>query len=257
MSRIFITGSADGLGQMAARLLVKGGHQVVVHGRNETRSSEALDAVPGAEAAVHGDLSSIAAAREVAEQVNRLGHFDAVIHNAAVGYVEPRRIETVDGPSHVFAVNTLAPYILTALIAKPNRLVYLSSALHRGGDASLEDLNWDFRPWEGTAAYSDSKFHDALLASAIARRWPEVLSNALEPGWVATKMGGASAPDDLAQAPATQVWLATSDDARACVTGGYFYHMRPRETHPAVHDATVQDRLIEACEKFSGIALPA
>ena len=256
MSRVFITGSADGLGQMAARLLVDAGHQVVVHARNAARAEEALKAVPEAETALAGDLSSIAATIALAEQVNALGRFDAVIHNAAVGYQEPRRIATVDGLPHVFAVNTLAPYILTALIRKPKRLVYLSSGLHRSGDASLDDLAWDRRPWRGTAAYSDSKLHDALLAFAIARRWPAVLSNALEPGWVATKMGGAGAPDDLQAAPKTQVWLAASDEPSATVSGAYFYHKKPRETHPAVHDVAVQERLLEACEGFSGIRLP-
>ncbi|MFM0337207.1 SDR family NAD(P)-dependent oxidoreductase [Paraburkholderia fungorum] len=256
MSRIFITGSADGLGQMAARLLIDAGHQVVLHGRSVARADEALKALPGAQTAVAGDLSSIAATAALADQVNRLGRFDAVIHNAAVGYREPRRIATVDGLPHVFAVNTLAPYILTALIDKPQRLVYLSSGLHRSGDASLDDLTWERRPWQGTAAYSDSKLHDALLAFAIARRWPQVLSNALEPGWVATKMGGAGAPDDLQAAPKTQVWLAVSAEAAATVSGEYFYHMRPREPHPVVYDVAVQDRLLEACERLSGIRLP-
>ncbi|MFM0071516.1 SDR family NAD(P)-dependent oxidoreductase [Paraburkholderia sediminicola] len=256
MSRVFITGSADGLGQMAARLLVDAGHQVVVHARNAARAEEALKAVPEAETALAGDLSSIAATVALAEQVNTLGRFDVVIHNAAVGYQEPHRIATVDGLPHVFAVNTLAPYILTALITKPKRLVYLSSGLHRSGDASLDDLAWDRRPWQGAAAYSDSKLHDALLAFAMARRWPAVLSNALEPGWVATKMGGAGAPDDLQAAPKTQVWLAVSDEPLATVSGAYFYHKKPREAHPAVHKVAVQERLIEACEGFSGIRLP-
>jgi NAD(P)-dependent dehydrogenase (short-subunit alcohol dehydrogenase family) len=256
MSRVFITGSADGLGQMAARLLVAAGHQVVLHARSAARADDALRAVPQAQAALVGDLSSIAATRALAEQVNRIGRFDAVIHNAAVGYREPRRIATVDGLPHVFAINTLAPYVLTALIDKPQRLVYLSSGLHRNGDASLDDLAWERRPWQGAAAYSDSKLHDALLAFAMARRWPQVLSNALEPGWVATKMGGAGAPDDLQAAPTTQVWLAVSDEPGAAVSGAYFYHMKRRGTHPAVHDVAVQERLIQACEGFSGVRLP-
>ena len=257
MSRVFITGSADGLGQMAARLLVEMGHQVVLHARDAARAEQALRAVPQAQAALIGDLSSIAATQALAEQVNRFGRFDAVIHNAALGYREPRRVATVDGLPQVFAVNTLAPYVLSALIDKPKRLLYLSSGLHRSGDASLDDLAWERRPWQGTAAYSDSKLHDALLAFAIARRWPQVLSNALEPGWVATKMGGAGAPDDLQAATKTQVWLAVSDEPAATVSGAYFYHMKPRDTHPAVHDVGVQERLIEACEAFSGVRLPA
>src|ERR1700757_2987137 len=125
MARVFITGSADGLGKMAAQLLVEEGHKVVLHARNDARGKEAMAGVRGAEAVVTGDLSSIRQTRDVADQVNALGAFDAVIHNAAVGYREGRRIETEDGLPHVFAINTLAPYILTALIHKTKRLLPL------------------------------------------------------------------------------------------------------------------------------------
>ena len=81
MARVFVTGSADGLGQMAAQLLIEQGHGVVLHARNEQRGKEAMAAVPGAESVVIGDLTSIAQTRNLAEQVNRLGSFDAVIHN--------------------------------------------------------------------------------------------------------------------------------------------------------------------------------
>ena len=253
MARVFITGSSDGLGQMAARLLIEQGHSAVLHARNPERGRQALSAVPGAETVVIGDLSSIAQTRKVAEQVNALGAFDAVIHNAGIGYREPARIATEDGLPQVFAVNTLAPYILTALIQRPKRLVYLSSGLHKSGDPSLKDLAWEHRPWQGQQAYSDTKLHDVLLAFAIARRWPDVLSNALEPGWVPTKMGGAGAPDDLDAGHRTQVWLAVSDDPAATVTGQYFYHMKRRQPMPATHDTERQEQLLEACKKFSGV----
>jgi NAD(P)-dependent dehydrogenase (short-subunit alcohol dehydrogenase family) len=256
MARVFITGSADGLGRMAAQLLIEQGHTVVLHARNQKRGQEAMAAVPGAETVVVGDLSSIAQVRRVAEQVNSLGSFDAVIHNAAIGYQEPRRITTEDGLPQVFAVNTLAPYILTALIQRPKRLVYLSSGLHQSGDASLTDLTWERRPWQGQQAYSDTKLHDVLLAFAVARLWPDVLSNALEPGWVPTKMGGPGAPDDLDAGHRTQVWLAVSDDPAATVTGQYFFHMRPRKPSPVTRDARVQEALLNACKRLSGVDLP-
>lgn len=256
MARVLITGSSDGLGRMAAQLLVEQGHKVVLHARNEQRGRDAMSAVPGAEAVLVADLSSIQQTKSLADQVNSLGSFDAVIHNAAVGYQTPRRITTEDGLAQEFAVNTLAPYILTALIHQPRRLVYLSSGLHRGGDTSLKDLNWEHRPWRGQQAYSDTKFHDVLLAFAIARRWPNVLSNALEPGWVPTKMGGPHAPDDLNEGYRTQAWLAASDAPDAMVSGEYFYHMRLRSPLPATRETELQEKLIDACQRLSGVALP-
>jgi NAD(P)-dependent dehydrogenase (short-subunit alcohol dehydrogenase family) len=257
MARIFITGSADGLGRMAAERLVAGGHRVVLHARNRARAGEAHAAVPGAEATVSGDLSSIADCQSIAEQVNTLGRFDAVIHNAGVGYRERGRLETADGLPRVFATNTLAPYILTALIARPKRLVYLSSGMHRSGDASLKDLLWRERPWNGSQAYADTKLHDAILAAAVARKWPDVRSNAVEPGWVATKMGGPGAPDDLEAGAVTQAWLAVSDDPEALVSGEYFYHQRRKPPVAAVRDSKVQERLLAECARISGLALPA
>ena len=256
MARVFITGSADGLGKMAAQLLIEQGHMAVLHARNEARGQEALKSVPGAESVVIGDLSSIRQTRDVAQQVNALGVIDAVIHNAGVGYRQSRRVATEDGLPNEFAVNTLAPYILTALIERPKRLVYLSSMLHQQGDASLKDLTWKERPWQGQQAYSDTKLHDVLLAFAIARLWPDVQSNAVDPGWVATKMGGVAATDDLDQGHRTQVWLAVSDDPAAQVTGEYFYHMRRRTPKPATREVKLQEKLLDACRRFSGIELP-
>jgi NAD(P)-dependent dehydrogenase (short-subunit alcohol dehydrogenase family) len=257
MARVFITGSADGLGRMAAELLIEQGHRVVLNARNQIRADEAKRNVPEAEAVVIGDLGTIAQTRNVAEQINVLGAFDAIIHNAAVGHKEPKRIETKDGLSHVFAVNTLAPYILTALIAKPKRLVYLSSVLHQHGDSGLEDLTWKVRAWNGRQAYSDTKLHDVLLAFGIARRWPGVLSNALEPGWVPTKLGGSEATDNLDEAHRTQVWLAASDDLAALASGEYFYHMNRKHPLPATRDVSLQDRLLDFCARVTGVELPA
>ncbi len=241
---------------MAARLLVAQSHAVVLHARHAARAREAMAAVPGAEAVLTGDLASLTEMKRLAADANASGRFDAVIHNAGVGYKEKQRIATLDGLSHVFAVNTLAPYVLTALIERPRRLVYVSSELHRRGDPSLADLAWAHRPWRGNQAYSDTKLHDAMLACAVARRWPDVLANSVEPGWVATKMSP-RATGDLAAAPRTQVWLATSDDPAATVTGEHFFHQAPRKPAGAVLDTGRQDRLLAECERLSGVALPA
>ena len=255
MARIFITGSADGLGLMAARLLVEQGHRVTLHARNDTRAADARRSLRQAEDVVVGDFASIAETRRVAEQVNALGRYDAVIHNAGVGYREAR-IETIDGLEHLFAINVLAPYLLTALITRPNRLIYLSSGMHMSGNPSLDDPQWEKRRWNGSQAYADSKLFDVLLAFGVARRWPKVLSNALEPGWVPTKMGGPSAPDDLTLGAVTQVWLAVSDEPAAKVTGQYFYHQAQRRTNPASHRPEAQDALLRYCSKISGVDLP-
>lgn len=254
MSRIFISGSSTGLGLMAGELLVGQGHQVVLHARNAERAEETRAALPQAEAIVEGDLETIAGAKWVADQVNALGRFDAVIHNAAVGYREPHRL-TADGLPHVFAINTLSAYILTAMINRPARLVYLSSGMHHGADANLDDLLWRKRRWNGSVAYAESKLHDAMIAFAVARRWPDVLSNALEPGWVPTKMGGPGAPDDMDQAHRTQAWLAASDDPAARVTGAYFYHQRRRSANPQARDEKLQDELLARCAELSGLPL--
>jgi NAD(P)-dependent dehydrogenase (short-subunit alcohol dehydrogenase family) len=259
MARIFISGSSTGLGLMAGQLLAQQGHRVVLHARTPERAAHAREALPQVEATVEGDLETLAGMREVAQQANALGRFDAVIHNAAVGYQEAQR-ETGDGLPHVFAVNTLAPYVLTALMERPDRLVYLSSGMHQHADAHLDDLDdllWRRRRWSGSTAYAESKLHDAMLAFAIARRWPQVCSNALEPGWVPTRMGGRGAPDDLDQGHRTQAWLADGSDPAARVSGRYFYHMRQKTPNPQAQDPALQDRLLALCAELSGVALPA
>jgi NAD(P)-dependent dehydrogenase (short-subunit alcohol dehydrogenase family) len=255
MARIFITGSSDGLGLMAARLLIEEGHAVVLHGRNDNRSRDALAAAPGAEGAVSGDLSTMAGARTVAEAANRLGRFDAVIHNAGIGSRQTRRVETEPGVPSLVAVNVLAPYILTALIERPQRLVYLSSGMHHGVRPRIDDLLWTKRAWSGASAYAESKLCDVILAFAVARRWKNVRSNALEPGWVPTKMGGPSAPGDLREGSLTQAWLATSEDELARSTGGYFYHQRLRAPNAIANDVETQEALLAECGRISGILL--
>jgi NAD(P)-dependent dehydrogenase (short-subunit alcohol dehydrogenase family) len=256
MSRIFISGSSTGLGMMAARRLADQGHEVVLHARSERRAEDAQGELPHAKGIVAGDLETIVGAKEVAMKVNALGPFDAVVHNAAVGYREQHRL-TTDGLPHVFATNTLSAYILTALVEKPKRLVYLSSGMHHRADANLDDIRWQKRPWDPATAYAESKLHDVILAFAVARRWPQVLSNSLEPGWVPTKMGGPSAPDDMKQAHLTQAWLAAGDDPKANVTGEYFYHLKRRRPNPQAHDSALQDRLMAICAEISQIMLPA
>jgi NAD(P)-dependent dehydrogenase (short-subunit alcohol dehydrogenase family) len=243
-ARIFITGSSAGLGQLAAQRLVDQGHQVVLHARNEQKRPEALAAVPGAEDVLIGDLASLEETTELAANVNKLGRFDAVIHNAGV-YRAPGK--------DILAVNTLAPYILTCLIQRPQRLIYLSSGMHLQGNPSLRDM----ASGKGSISYSDSKLHVVLLMKAVARKWPDVYANAVDPGWVPTKMGGPSAPDDLQKGFETQVWLAVSDDDKAKISGRYFHHGSEAHSRPEADDTALQDEFLATCERVTGVRFPA
>jgi NAD(P)-dependent dehydrogenase (short-subunit alcohol dehydrogenase family) len=242
MARIFITGSTDGLGLATARTLLDQGHDVVVHARNQDRLTAVADLVDRGATTVVGDLAHLDETRQLADQVNRLGSMDAVIHNAGV----------ISGPA-VLPVNVVAPYLLTALIQRPQRLVYLSSGMHRGGRPSLSDADWSGE--RVTASYSDSKLFVTTLAAAIASSWPDVSSNAVDPGWVPTKMGGPGAPDDLRLGHLTQEWLATSDDPEARGTGGYWHHQRRQAPAPSVDDRRFQAHLLEELARFTGTRL--
>jgi len=254
MSRIFITGCTDGLGGAAARTLMAEGHEVVLHARSSRRAYVLSDLAPRAGGVVTGDLSSAAETRAVAEQVNRIGRMDTVIHNAGI-YLESSRGTTPEGHAKTLAVNTLAPYMLTALIQRPSRLIYLSSGMHRGGGGdSLRDIDWVERRWEPSRAYSESKLYVTALALALARRWTEVLSNAVDPGWVPTKMGGPDAPDNLAMGHLTQTWLAVSNDAAARVSGGYWHHRKQQEPAQEALDTDFQDRLMARLAELTGIS---
>ncbi len=239
MTRIFITGSADGLGQLAASALVAQGHEVVLHARNRKRGYEALDKVPGAKTVLTADLSNIEETKQLAAEVNALGNLEAVIHNAGVYRASGEEI---------FKVNTLAPYILTCLIERPQRLIYLSSGMHLDGRSQLETLRTNV----SGITYSDSKLHVLMLCKAVARKWPEVYANAVDPGWVPTKMGGEGAPDDLKKGYETQVWLAVSNDARARVSGRYF-HQKEHRYNSEADDVHLQDRLLSLCEEITGV----
>jgi NAD(P)-dependent dehydrogenase (short-subunit alcohol dehydrogenase family) len=256
MARIFITGSSTGLGLMAGQQLAERGHAVVLHARDDGRARTALTACPRAENVVVGDFETIAGAVAVAGQVAALGRFDAVIHNAAI-YSGGQRM-TPDGLRALFAVNVLAPYILTSLLEPPERLIYLSSGMHFGADAHLDDTQWQRRAWSDSMAYSESKLHVLLLAFGVARRWPGVKANGVDPGWVPTRMGGQNAPDDLQAGVATQVELAApaANGPLADATAKYFHHMLPRDPNPQSRKSELQDELLALCSRTSGVELP-
>lgn len=243
MARIFITGSSDGLGQLTAELLISQGHSVVLHARNKERAQITQSKIPGAEKVLTADLSSIEETKMLASEVNVLGSFDAVIHNAAVNRV-PGNL--------MFTVNSLAPYILTCLIKKPKRLIYLSSGMHL--QAEKISVNSSIDP--GHCSYSDSKLHVIILCKAVSRKWSGVYANAVNPGWVATKMGGPNAPDDLQKGIETQAWLSVSSEEKAKVKGRYFFHKKEELCRSEAVDAGLQEKFLSLCEKMSDVHFP-
>ena len=229
MSAVFVTGSADGIGRETARQLLADGHQVVGHARNEPRAQQLRAGLPGLRDVLIGDL---------------------------VGGGADRRVVSENGLEHIFQVNTVAPYLLTALMPRPRRLVYLTSGLQARGRAELDDLQYERRPWDGMQAYSDSKLYDVMLAFAVARLWPEVVATAVDPGWIRTKMGGPGAVDEVGDGAATQVWLAVSDEEGARVTGQYLKRFQVLEANPQARDSRLQDELLRRLADLTGVELP-
>ncbi|HQY98952.1 MAG TPA: SDR family NAD(P)-dependent oxidoreductase [Propionicimonas sp.] len=240
--RVLITRSAQGLGHATASNLLDAGAEVVVHVREHARLGAVASLVERGARVVIGHLADLDQVRHIAGQVNDLGRMDAVIHNAGVY-----------SGAQVMPVNVVAPYVLTATLSRPDRLVFLSSGMHRGGRPELDRIDWSGRRPSGS--YSDSKLFVTALALAVARLWPDVLSNAVDPGWVPTRMGGPSAPDDLRLGHLTQEWLVTSDDASARTSGGYWHHQRRTDPHPSAMDGPFQSRLLASLADFTSVAL--
>ncbi|KAL2866199.1 NAD(P)-binding protein [Aspergillus lucknowensis] len=263
--RIFITGSSDGIGLATAKLLADQGHAVVLHARNPSRAASTQSSVPNSAAVLTGDLSSISETKALAADAKRLlngAPFDTIIHNAGIGYgATASREITADGIAAVFAVNTLAPYILTCLMGKPSaRLLFMSSDSHYGGDATLRNGGVT-----RSHSYADSKLHDVMLANAFARRWGategggddgvQVVS--MHPGWVRTKMGGGMAPVGL-ERPARVLaeWAVGKGEFANLRSGAFFTTRGEEDAHPGAGDVNKQEELLRICREVSGVAVP-
>ncbi|MCY1674937.1 SDR family NAD(P)-dependent oxidoreductase [Pseudarthrobacter sp. SL88] len=246
--RILITGSAAGAGQLCAAYLLKRGHTVVAHARNVQRAADVRRDLPGLEHVVTGDLLDLDETRALAGQINALGDFDVIIHNAGE-YGLP------DGD--LLNSNSLSPYLLTALVTPPQQLSYLTSDLHLGGSVRLDEVRSG-----GGISYGDSKLHVAMIATAAARLWPSRQVNAVAPGWIPTLMGfhngNTSTPDSLRDGYMTQVWLAEGVEPGSDVTGEFLFHQQVEtRVNELVHDPQAQDRLLAAYAEQTGVAFPS
>ncbi len=266
--RILVTGATSGVGFLTAKELAAKGCEVVLHGRSAKSASRARAQIieelsKPSECSnlssnlktVWGDFEDLAQIKSVAAQVGEIGRLDAAIHNAGFWQTGGEMKKSADGLPAIFSVNVLAPYVLTALAPAP-RLVYVASSMASGasGADAIEDWAWRKRRFSGTSAYSESKLLVTMLAFAIAARYPQIAANTVNPGWVPTKMGGAFAPDDLAQSHLTQVWLATAAQA-AHVSGENFYHMQKERANPDARNSELQARLLALLENLSGVKL--
>lgn len=252
MTRVFITGSTDGIGQAAAKLLVQQGHQVVLHARNAERAASAHAAIPKAEAVLVGDLSSVTQTKKLARDANESGPFDTIIHNAGIGYGGTSSSQiTSDKISAVFAVNTLAPYILTCLMDKPKeRLLFMSSDSHYGGDETLRNITQSH-------SYGNSKLHDVMLAKAFARRWDDIQVVSMHPGWVRTKMGGMGAPGGLDKpAKSLASWAVGEGPLAAVKSGAFLTTSGENLEHSGARNVDKQEELLRICREVSGCSVP-
>lgn len=246
--RVLITGSTGGAGQLAAAYLLKRGHTVVGHARNNQRAADVRRDLPDLEAVVVGDLLDVDYTRALAEQINALGAFDVIIHNAGeYGLSRPE----------LLASNSLSPYLLTALVTPPRQLSYLTSDLHLGGGLNLDEVRSG-----GGISYGDSKLHMAMIATAAARLWPDRQINAVAPGWIPTLMGfydgNSTTPDSLREGYMTQVWLAEGIEPGSDVTGEFLFHQQiETRVNTLVHDTQAQDQLLAAYAEQTGVPFPA
>ena len=238
MSKIFITGSSDGIGLEVAKKLINLGHEVILHARNEKKAKE-LKSKFNVKVLI-ADLNNLEETKNLATEVNKLGLFDTIIHNAGVLH---------ENKDVIFRVNVLSAYILTALIKRPKQLIFIGSNMHPQGE-----LNLDVLATKQEHDYSSSKLLILMMSLAIARYWTDVSSITVDPGWVKTKMANYNAPDSLEDGSATQVWLALNKDLK--YSGKYFYHLKETIYSSKADDIEKQDRLINLYEDLTGIKFP-
>ena len=262
---VLVTGSTDGIGRATARELAERGCAVIVHGRDDQRASKAARELAAATGSpqvtwVAGDYGSLAEVRAMADRVlHTCPRLDVLINNAGIA-VRDRRL-SADGYESTFAVNHLAPFLLTNLLldrlreSVPARIVNVSSGVHARGRIDLDDLQME-RRFDGWAAYGNSKLANALFTCELARRLDaaEVTANFLHPGVIDTKLlhvnfGGGSPVDTGARTP---VHLALAPEV-ADITGAYFVDRRRARASSAAGDRRLAKELWRVSAELTGL----
>lgn len=273
---MLVTGGTNGIGLATATALAARGARVGIVGRKPVRAEQTAHgiraAVPEADVAVFvADLSVQAEVRRLAQEVQVLDDLTVLVNNAG-GYWAHRHL-TPDGLERTFAINHLAPYLLTRLLTPllianaPSRVVTVSSAAQAMGRIDFDDLQGEHR-YSGQRAYNQSKLANVLFTYELARRFTGtgVTANTLHPGVVRTGFGQSDpgrwmntlqgvvnrfmkTPEDGAR---TSIYLAGSPDV-AGVTGRYYAHQQPRRSSPRSYDQDAARKLWQVSAEQVGL----
>ena len=266
---VVVTGASSGIGEAAARELHGLGATVVPVGRDENRLGRVAAAVE-AEPMV-ADFASLEAVRTLAAALlERHPRIDVLVNNA--GLVSGRRRLSADGYELTFAVNHLAPFLLTNLLldrlreSGAGRVVTTSSGAHHGGLIDLDDLQLERGRFSGNRAYSNSKLANVLFTRELARREGAIAANCFHPGVIRTRLARGAGPlvrvGALVAAPvlaspttgaSTLVWLASSKEAGK-ESGGYFERRQPGRLSAQAQDEALARALWERSAQLTGLA---
>jgi NAD(P)-dependent dehydrogenase (short-subunit alcohol dehydrogenase family) len=278
---ILVTGATGGIGFIAARTLAMMGANVVIVGRDPAKAQASVARIQretGATSvnALTADLSSMQEVRRLAAEFQaQYPRLDVLLNNAGAVFLS--RQTTVDGYERTFALNHLAPFLLTHLLLDrlkadaPARVVTVSSMAHRGQTIDVDDVNQTRRGYSAWRAYGESKLANIMFTYALARRLEGsgVTANTLHPGFVATGFARnngplwqvamslvrpfAISPERGAQ---TSIYLASSPDV-AALSGRYFVNSKPATSSQASYDVATQERLWTLSEQMTGITAEA
>ena len=270
-----VTGATSGIGKATAAALARLGATVVLVGRDRSRTEAAAAEISSVSASLPraeiADLASLEQVRELAGRLAGLERIDVLVNNA--GLVLGERRTTPDGFEHVFALNHLAPFLLTSLLlpkltaSAPARVVTVTSDAHSAARLDLGDPNLE-HGWDSWRSYANSKLANILFTRELARRsdGTGVTANCAHPGVVRTGFGRESRPllrlgitiarpfmASPERGADTIVYLASSPDV-AGQTGGYYVKRQRREPSAAARDDAAAGKLWEISEKLTGLA---